>query len=86
MLRDITEYLKEQGLEISTRTIQRRLNKNGLESHRPRKAPLLMPCHINTRLMYAKTFLDKESTFWDRILWSDETQIELFGHNDVKMI
>ena len=45
-----------------------------------------MPCHIKARLMYAKTFLDKESTFWDCILWSDETKIELLDHNYVKMI
>ena len=36
--------------------------------------------------MYTKTFQDKGSTYWDRILWSDETKIELFGHNVVKMI
>ena len=84
--RDSKTREKEQGIEISTRTLKRTLNKNRLESHRPRKAPLLMPCHIKARLMYAKTFLDKESTFCDRILWSDKTKIEKNVHNDVKMI
>ena len=36
--------------------------------------------------MYAKIFLDKESTFYDCIVWSNETKIELLGHNEVKMI
>ena len=25
---------------------------------------------------------DKDRTFWRNVLWSDETKIELFGHND----
>ena len=37
-----------------------------------------MPCHIKALFMYAKTFLDKESTFWD-------TKIKFFFHNDVQM-
>ena len=49
VLRDIAEYLKEPGIEIRTRTIQRTL-KNGLEFHCPCKVPLLMPCHIKARL------------------------------------
>ena len=25
---------------------------------------------------------DKDCTFWRNVLWSDETKIELFGHNN----
>uniref|UniRef100_A0AAQ4R6W4 Tc1-like transposase DDE domain-containing protein n=1 Tax=Gasterosteus aculeatus aculeatus TaxID=481459 RepID=A0AAQ4R6W4_GASAC len=25
--------------------------------------------------------MDKDKTFWRKVLWSDETKIELFGHN-----
>ena len=31
-------------------------------------------------------FLDKENCFWEQVLWSDETEIELFQHNDVQRI
>ena len=82
----IAEYLSEQGIKISTLTIQQTLNQNGVESHCPHKMPLLMPCHIKAHLMYTKTFLNKESTFWDHILWSNKIKIKLFSHNDVKMI
>ena len=71
---------------IGGRTIQPTLNNNGLESHRPHKVPLLMTGHIKASLIYANTFIDKESTFWYRILCSDDTKIELLGYNDVKMI
>ena len=32
--------------------------------------------------MFATAHGDKDGTFWRNVLWSDETKIELFGHND----
>ena len=32
-------------------------------------------------MRYAKAHLDKPEAFWKKILWSDETKIELFGQN-----
>jgi hypothetical protein len=34
--------------------------------------------HKNARLQFG----DKDPTFWRNVLWSDETKIELFGHDD----
>uniref|UniRef100_A0AAZ3RMC9 Tc1-like transposase DDE domain-containing protein n=1 Tax=Oncorhynchus tshawytscha TaxID=74940 RepID=A0AAZ3RMC9_ONCTS len=34
------------------------------------------------RLRFATPHGDKDYTFWRNVLWSDETKIELFGHND----
>lgn len=82
----IVEKLAAEGTSVSKRTIQRCLNKNGLHSRRPRRTPLHKPCHVAARLNFARGHLDKEEVFWDRVLWSDETKIELFGHNDVKRI
>ncbi|KAI4873138.1 hypothetical protein NFI96_031583 [Prochilodus magdalenae] len=39
--------------------------------------------HTKARLTFANAHLDKEEDFWCSVLWSDETKIELFGHNDV---
>ena len=30
--------------------------------------------------------MHKGNEFWNRVLWSDETKVELFGHNDVQYI
>lgn len=30
--------------------------------------------------------MDKEKAFWRKVLGSDETKIELFGHNDQKYV
>ena len=46
-----------------------------------RRKPLLRKCHKVSRLQYAKQHRDKPHNFWNKVIWSDETKIELFGHN-----
>ena len=48
LLRDIGEYLKEQGIKISTHTSQGTLNKNGLECHA--KVKHLFSCRVTLKL------------------------------------
>ena len=35
---------------------------------------------------FAKMFLDKDNCFWEQVLSSHETKIQLFRHNDVQKI
>lgn len=60
----------------------------GFHGCRPRKTPLLQALirHAKAHLAFANAHLDKEEGFWSSVLWSDETKIELFGHNDVGII
>ena len=30
--------------------------------------------------------LDKPLKYWSRVLWTDETKLELFGHNDINNV
>ena len=46
-----------------------------------RQKPFLRTCHKQSRLRYAKAHLDQPASFWKKVLWTDETKIELFGHN-----
>ena len=41
---------------------------------------------MQTRLRFATAHGDKYRTFWRNVLWSDETKIELFGHNDHRYV
>ena len=55
--------------------------KKGLKSGRPKKTPLQLKQHRNARLKFVRQHKEKENSFWERALWTDETKIELFGHN-----
>uniref|UniRef100_A0A3B3HTK7 Tc1-like transposase DDE domain-containing protein n=1 Tax=Oryzias latipes TaxID=8090 RepID=A0A3B3HTK7_ORYLA len=54
-------------------------NCHGLHARTPRKTPFLKKKHVEARLEFATQHLDKPMTFWEKILWSDETKTELFG-------
>lgn len=84
--KEMLQGLGDIGTSISRQTLQRTLNRAGLNGRRPRKTPLLKPSHTRSRLGFAKRYLDKEEGFWSSILWSDELKMELFGHRDVAYV
>uniref|UniRef100_A0A3P8TZT7 F-box domain-containing protein n=1 Tax=Amphiprion percula TaxID=161767 RepID=A0A3P8TZT7_AMPPE len=43
------------------------------------RIPLLKRNHKKTRLEFAKLHVDKPQSFWENVLWTDETKVELFG-------
>ena len=51
-----------------------------------RKKPLLQNRHKNARVQFATEHGDNDCTFWRYVLWSDETKMELFGHNDHRYV
>ena len=63
------------------RTISNELHRNELKSRSPRKTPLLTKRHRVVRLKSASDQMTKQESFWESVLWSDETKIELFGRN-----
>lgn len=79
--REIQQSLKESHVDVSSCTVRRHIRKNGLHGRVARKKPLLRKCHKEARLKYATLHRDKPQTFWEKIMWSDETKIELFGKN-----
>ena len=44
------------------------------------KEPLLKVKNKETRLVFAKRHVGDSPNIWKKVLWSDETKIELFGH------
>ena len=57
------------------------MQKNGLKSWRPKKTPLQLKQHKDAMLKFVRQHKENENSFWERVLWTDETKIELFGHN-----
>ena len=78
--------LGSSGGNVSRQTVQGTLHTAGFHGHRPRRMPLLQIRHTKACMVFANAHLDIEVDFWSSGVWSDETKIELFGHNDVSFI
>uniref|UniRef100_A0A8C4T8V8 Transposase n=1 Tax=Erpetoichthys calabaricus TaxID=27687 RepID=A0A8C4T8V8_ERPCA len=68
--------------ELSRRTtISAAIHQSGLYGRVARRKPLLSKRHMAAFLEFAKRHLKDSQTMRKKILWSDETKIELFGVN-----
>ena len=85
-VKDFKAHLVTMGVNVSNSTIESCLHRAGLKRCRPRKTPLLKKCPLNARLKFSKEHVEKPDKFWDKVLWSDETKVELYGHNDLKIV
>uniref|UniRef100_A0A3B4G9T2 Transposase Tc1-like domain-containing protein n=1 Tax=Pundamilia nyererei TaxID=303518 RepID=A0A3B4G9T2_9CICH len=50
--------------------------------HRGSWKPLLQNQNLQVRVQFAAAHLDEPNTLWRKVLWPDETKIELFRHTD----
>ncbi|KAI4877231.1 hypothetical protein NFI96_001655 [Prochilodus magdalenae] len=80
---DLVNDLQEAGTNVTKATISNTLRRQGLRSCSARRVPLLKPVHIQARLKFAREHLDVPEEYWENVIWSDETKVELFGkkHN-----
>ena len=69
------------GINGSKDTISRTLYRTGFHSRSPRKMLLLKIKHVKDRLKFLETYEKKGMQFWEKVIWSDETKLELFGRN-----
>lgn len=85
-LKELQNPAAEAGVDVHKSTISRTLHKGGLHGRVARKKPFLKKNHIKARLEFAKRHLEQPLQFWQNVLWSDETKIELFGENSKKYV
>ncbi len=64
---------------VSAQTIRRTLH----QIIRPRRKPLLKMMHTTS---FAEDKQTKDMDYWNHVLWSDETKINLFGSDGVKRV
>uniref|UniRef100_A0A803JPD6 Transposase Tc1-like domain-containing protein n=1 Tax=Xenopus tropicalis TaxID=8364 RepID=A0A803JPD6_XENTR len=83
---ELVNDLKLAGTTVTKKTIGNTLHRNGLKSCRARKVPLLKKAHVQARLKFANEHLNDSVSDWEKVLWSDETKIELFGINSTRCV
>ena len=73
------------GTTITKKTIGNTLHRNGLKSCSAHNVPLLKKEHVQARL-FANEHLNDSEKAWEKVMWSDETKIELFGINSTRRV
>ena len=84
VLKDIIKSLDMMCINISSRTIQHCLNRNGLYGNQLWRP--FFPNHMTLLLSLILPKLSWTNCFREQILWGDEIKIEFFGHNNVQKI
>ncbi|KAK3544418.1 hypothetical protein QTP86_011156 [Hemibagrus guttatus] len=56
------------------------------QCHIHRRKPLLKMMHKKARKQFAEDKQTKDMDYWNHVLWSDETKINLFGSDGVKRV
>ena len=72
---EIAMELKSKGVDLSARTVRRRLNEAGYQHLSPLLKPLLTEKAIQTRLNWAQ---DNRSREWFNVIFTDETTFESY--------
>ncbi len=78
---ELQRCIREMGESCRKSTITAALHQSGLYGRVARRKPLLSARHMKARMEFAKKHLKDSKMVTNKILWSDETKIELFGLN-----
>uniref|UniRef100_A0A3P8TY65 Transposase Tc1-like domain-containing protein n=1 Tax=Amphiprion percula TaxID=161767 RepID=A0A3P8TY65_AMPPE len=77
---------REMGESSTKSTITAALHQSGLYGRVARRKPLLSARHMKARIQFANKHMKDSQTMRNKILWSDETKIELFGVNSKRYV
>lgn len=74
---DLRQVLVDLGVTVTSRTVRYRLREAGLTGCIAAKKPLLSSANRRARLAFARLHRNWTVTDWERVLWSDESTVEL---------
>ncbi len=74
------------GQPVSAHTIRCTLHQIVLHGSSPRRKPLLKMMHQKAHKQFDEDKQTENIDYWNHVLWSDETNINLFGSDGVKRV
>ena len=83
---EINESLQESGIKITSRTVRNRLIAGGLRARIPRKKPYLNVRQRTARVQWAKQHVHWKKEDWEKVLFSDEVRISIFGSDGIRYV
>lgn len=70
-------------IQLTSQSVRNRLHKKGHKGRVALKKPWLSAKIIKTRLNWAKDHISWTSDDWNKVIWSDETKVMLFGSDGI---
>ena len=70
-------------LDISARTIRRRLHEGNIHHRTPAIKQKLTDQHRASRLLFAQQYVDRDLDFWGRVIFTDEKTFSSTSHGKI---
>lgn len=80
------EVTKIIGKPLSADTVRRTLKSEGYNGRVARKKPYISNVNKKKRLAFAKEHVNQPNSFWNRIIFSDESKFNLFGSDGKQIV
>lgn len=80
----VHKHLRDEGTDISYRTVLRNLREIGFQAKKKMKKPFLSLKHRKARLEWAKAHQYWTVDDWKRVVFSDETKINLWNSDGIQ--
>ena len=81
-----SEVHQELGKKCHPETIRRILRHHDFNGRRVRAKPFISPKNRQTRLKFATDHLHKDSTFWNSVIFADESKFNIFGSDGASYV
>lgn len=82
----IQAEMQHRGVNVSARTVRRRLTNAGFLARRPIRKPFLSKKMKKSRLEWARSHQNWTVDDWKKVLWSDESRFNLHASDGRRMV
>jgi len=82
----VREQNRATGTRVSPKTVRRALKISGFNKYKVVERPFLLPHQAKKRLEFAMAHKNWTTADWERVVWSDETKINLQGSDGPRFI